>query len=100
MLDNLMGGEVTTTFDMAQNISRESIKRNQSIDDNTVILTSSSKDNLPKTLQVCHEQGAEKVFIPWNQMMELLGAPEKIQTILKLNFYRTEDELIKKLFDG
>ena len=25
-LDNLMGGEVTTTFDMAQNISRESIK--------------------------------------------------------------------------
>ena len=100
MLDNLMGGEVTTTFDMAQNISRESIKRNQSIDDNTVILTSSSKDNLPKTLQVCHEQGGEKVFIPWDQMMELLGAPEKIQTILKLNFYRTEDELIKKLFDG
>lgn len=99
MLDNLMGGEVTTTFDMAQNISRESIKRNQSIDDNTVILTSSSKDNLPKTLQVCHEQGAEKVFIPWNQMMELLGAPERIQTILKLNFYRTEDELIKKLFE-
>ena len=32
-------------------------------------------------------------------MMELLGAPDQIQTILKLNFYRTEDELIKKLFE-
>lgn len=98
VIDNLMGGEETTNFTMAQIISDESIKRNQSIDDSTVILTDSSKGNLPQVLKVCHEQGAEKVFIPFDQMMELLGAPDTLQRILKLNFYRTEEDLIEKLF--
>lgn len=98
MINNLMGGEVTTNFTIAEIISNESINRNQCIDDSTVILTDSSKGNLPKTLQICHEQGAKKVFIPWDQMMELLGAPDTLQRILKLNFYRKEEDLIEKLF--
>lgn len=100
VIDNLMGGEVTTNFNAVEKISNESINRNESIDDGTVILTNSSKGNLPKTLQVCHEQGAKKVFIPWDQMMELLGAPDTLQRILKLNFYRNDEQLIEKLFEN
>lgn len=100
VIDNLMGGEVTTNFNAVEKISNESIIRNESIDDGTVILTNSSKGNLPKTLQVCHEQGAKKVFIPWDQMMELLGAPDTLQRILKLNFYRNDEQLIEKLFEN
>lgn len=100
VIDNLMGGEVTTNFSAVEKISNESIGRNESIDDGTVILTNSSKGNLPKTLQICHEQGAKKVFIPWDQMMELLGAPDTLQRILKLNFYRNDEQLIEKLFEN
>lgn len=100
VIDNLMGGEVTTNFSAVEKISNESIGRNESIDDGTVILTNSSKGILPKTLQICHEQGAKKVFIPWDQMMELLGAPDTLQRILKLNFYRNDEQLIEKLFEN
>ena len=41
---------------------------------------------------------AKKVFIPWDQAMELLGAPDTLQRVLKLNFYKSEDDLIEKLF--
>ena len=99
VIDNLMGGEVTTNFSAVEKISNESIGRNESIDDGTVILTNSSKGNLPKTLQICHEQGAKKVFIPWDQMMELMGAPDTLQRNLKLNFYRNAEQLIEKLFE-
>lgn len=97
-IDNLMGDGESDNFNIAKIIANESIKRNESIGDNTVILTDSSKGSLPKTLQLCHEQGAEKVFIPWNQMLELIGAPDTLQRILKLNFYRTPEELIEKVF--
>nr|WP_294999723.1 hypothetical protein [uncultured Methanobrevibacter sp.] len=98
MIDNLMGDDETTNFAIPQRIAYESIKRNQSLDDSTVILTDSSKGNLPKTLEFCYSQDAKKVFIPWNQMLELVGAPDTLQKVLKLNFYRNVDELIEKIF--
>ena len=98
VIENLMGGGESTYFNVAEFVSDESIKRNQSLDDATVILTESSKGKLPQTLQLCHDQGAEKVFIPWNQMMELLGAPETLQRILKLNFYKSEEDLVERIF--
>ena len=98
VIENLMGGEESTNFSIAEIISDESIKRNQSLDDCTVILTDSSKGNLPKTLELCHQQDAKKVFIPWDQMLELVGAPDTLQRLLKLNFYRKPEELIEKLF--
>ena len=98
VIDNLMGDSESTNFKVAEVISDESIKRNQSLDDATVILTDSSKGKLPQTLQLCHDQDAKNVFIPWNQMMELLGAPETLQRILKLNFYKSEEDLIEKIF--
>lgn len=98
VIDNLMGESESINYNVAEIVSDESVKRNQSLDDSTVILTDSSKGKLPQTLQLCHEQGAQKVFIPWNQMMELLGAPETVQRILKLNFYKTEEDLVEKIF--
>ena len=98
VIENLMGGGESTYFNVAEFVSDESIKRNQSLDDATVILTESSKGKLPQTLQLCYDQGAEKVFIPWNQMMELLGAPETLQRILKLNFYKSEEDLVERIF--
>ncbi|WP_405265237.1 hypothetical protein [Methanobrevibacter sp.] len=98
VIDNLMGGDETTNFNIAEIISDESINRNQNIDDATVILTDSSKGKLPQTLELCYSQDAKKVFIPWDQAMELLGAPDTLQRVLKLNFYKSEDDLIEKLF--
>lgn len=98
VIDNLMSDAESTNFKVAEFVSDESIKRNQSLDDSTVILTDSSKGKLPQTLRLCHKQDAKKVFIPWNQMMELLGAPETLQRILKLNFYKSEEDLVEKLF--
>lgn len=97
-IDNLMGDGKSTYFNVAEVVANESIKRNQSLDDSTVILTESSKGRLPQTLQLCHEQKAEKVFIPWDQLMELFGAPDTLQRILKLNFYKNEDDLVEKIF--
>lgn len=98
VIENLMGNAESTNFKVAEFVSDESIRRNQSIDDSTVILTDSSKGKLPQTLQLCHEQDAEKVFIPWNQMIELIGAPDTLQRILKLNFYKSQEDLIEKIF--
>jgi predicted ATP-dependent Lon-type protease len=100
VIDNLMGDEETTNFNIAEIVSRESIERNQNIDDATVILTASSKGKLPQTLEMCYNQDAKKVFIPWDQAMELLGAPDTLQKVLKLNFYKSEDDLIEKMFGG
>lgn len=97
-VDNLMGNGESTNLGVAETVSRESIRRNQSLDDSTVILTDSSREKLPQTLELCYNQGAEKVFIPWNQMMELIGAPDTLQRLLKLNFYKSEDDLIEKIF--
>lgn len=97
-IDNLMGGDETSNFNIAEVVSRESIRRNQNIDDATVILTDSSKGKLPQTLELCYSQDAKKVFIPWDQAMELLGAPDTLQRLLKLNFYKNEEDLIKRLF--
>lgn len=98
VIDNLMGGDETTNFNIAEIVSDESINRNQNLDDATVILTDSSKGKLPQTLELCYNQDAKNVFIPWDQAMELLGAPDTLQRVLKLNFYKNEDDLINRLF--
>ena len=100
VIDNLMGDDVTTNFNIAEIVSDESVNRNQNIDDATVILTDSSKGKLPQTLELCYNQDAKKVFIPWDQAMELLGAPDTLQRVLKLNFYKNEEDLIEKLFES
>ena len=98
VIDNLIGDSESINFKIAEIISSESIIRDKSLDDGTVILTDSSKDKLAQTLELCYNQGAKKVFIPWNQMVELIGAPDTLQRLLKLNFYKNEEDLIQKIF--
>lgn len=98
IIDNLTGEDETDNFNIPQIIANESIKRNQSISDSTVILTDSSKGKLPQTINLCVNEGAKKAYIPWNQSMELLGAPQQLQTVIKLDLYRNEEQLIEKLF--
>ena len=98
VIDNLMGDEESDNFNIAYVVSDASIERNQNLEDATVILTDSSKGKLPQTLELCYSQDAKNVFIPWDQAMELLGAPDTLQRLLKLNFYRSEEDLIKRIF--
>ena len=43
-------------------------------------------------------EGAKKVYGPWKSMIELLNAPPYLQTKLQLDFYKTEDHLIERVF--
>ncbi len=97
-IDNLTGQGECADYSLAELISDESVKNNQSLDDSTVIFTDSTKGNLPDALRLCIEGGAKKAYIPWNQMLELLSAPQELQVLIKLDFYKTTDQLIEKLF--
>lgn len=94
---NLTGDDDCSDYSLAEIIANKSIENNTSLDDATVILTHSSKGKLPETLRHCIDNGAKKAFIPWDQMAELIRAPQELQILLKLDFYKTDDELIEKI---
>lgn len=97
-IDNLTGSSKPSGFGVQKLVSSESIKQNRAVEASTVILGESVTGHLPQTLMICARQGAKNVYIPWSLMAELLDAPEKLQKILKLDFYKTHDDLIEKLF--
>ena len=99
-INNLTGSSECTNFNECEIIANESIKNNQSLDDSTVILTNSSKGKLPETLNLCIDEGAKKVYIPQNQMAELLSAPPLLYSIIKVNLYKDIDDLIERLFNN
>jgi hypothetical protein len=98
MIDNLTGDGESINFNLAELVANESIKNNQSLDDYTVIVNEEETMDLSESLRVCHESGARKVFIPWSLRSQLLFAPPKLMEILKINFYKSDDELMDKLF--
>lgn len=97
-INNLTGNSETTNFNLAEKIAKESLSKNQSLDDSTCILTDSVEGKLPETLKMCIENGAKKAFIPWNLMSELIRAPQELQILLKLDFFKSDDDLLDKLF--
>lgn len=98
VVDNLSGSGQIADFALQELVANESVRRNRSLGDNTVILSKENTLNLPLTLKVCYEEGAETVFIPWYAMTQLVGAPENLMTLMKLYFYKSEEELIDILF--
>lgn len=98
IVDNLTGEGEASGFELQEMIANETIKNNVSLDDGTVILNSEQSQNLPETLRICVEQGAKKVYMPIFSSAQLVGAPHYLMTILKLDFYRSEDQLLEKLF--
>lgn len=98
VVDNLNGSVEIDDFALQEMIAKESIRCNQSLEDNTVILSKENALNLPLALKVCYEEGAKNVFIPWYAMTQLVGAPENLMTLMKIYFYKTEEELVDILF--
>ena len=97
-VNNLTGSHEACYFAEQEMIANESIKLNQAIEPKTVILNTEQAMNLPETLRVCYEMGAKKVYMPWFSMTQLIGAPETLMTLLKLDFYKNEEQLIEKIF--
>ena len=51
-----------------------------------------------RTLKICIEQGAKKAYMPIFTATQLVGAPNSLMELVKLDFYKNEDNLIEKLF--
>lgn len=98
IIDNFDGSDDACDYSLAQLVANELIKNNASFDESTVILPESVIGNLPLTLERCIAEGAKNVYGPWKSMMELLNAPQYLQTKLQLDFYKTEEHLIERVF--
>ena len=98
MIDNFDGSHEASDYYLAELVANELVKNNKCFDVSTVILPESVMENLPLTLEKCIAEGAKKVYGPWKSMMELLNAPQYLQTKLQLDFYKTEDHLIERVF--
>ena len=97
-IDNLTGNGEISDFNLAKIVANESIMNNISIDDGTAILTEQCQGKLPSALKVCVEGEFRKVFIPFRLMVELLGAPYDLQTVIEMDYYKSEENLIERLF--
>lgn len=97
-INNLTGDGEPGNFDLAQMVANESAGKNLSLPDSTVILDKENSHNLAVTLKICVDEGAQNVYIPWSAMAQLAYAPQVIMTLLNLDFYRTEEDLLEKLF--
>ena len=97
-IDNLTGDSEAGEFDLQELVANESVKNNTSLEDGSVILSQQQSQNLAVTLKVCVEQGAKKVYMPLFASAQLVGAPQSLMQILKLDFYKNEDHLLEKLF--
>lgn len=97
-LDNLTGDGEPDAFNLQEMIANESINNNASLDDGTVILSMEQSQNLPETLKICVEQGAQKLYIPLFASAQLVGAPQFLMELVKLDFYKNDENLVEKLF--
>ncbi|MBE6507830.1 MAG: hypothetical protein E7Z77_00295 [Methanobrevibacter sp.] len=97
-IDNLTGDGEPDNFSLQEMVAKQSIENNIDLEDNSVILSTEQSQNLPETLRICVEQGACKIFMPLFASSQLLGAPQILMNILKFDFYKSEEQLIEKLF--
>ena len=98
VINNLMTDKDCRDFYMAGIVGNASLDLKQALDTSVCILNNSSKGRLAQSLKILIDNGAKKAMIPWDQTMELLGAPQELQFLIKLDFYRTEEDLKAKLF--
>ena len=97
-LDNLTGDGEPSAFNLQELVANESINNNASLQDGTVILSMEQSQNLPETLKICVEQGAQKVYMPLFASAQLVGAPQSIMELVKLDFYKNNENLIEERF--
>lgn len=99
-IDNLTGSAKPSSFALEQLIANESMKNNVSLEEGTVIISLDNSNNLAESLKICVEQSAKKVFIPVSASTQLIGAPQQIMQLVKLDVYKNEENLIEKLFNN
>lgn len=97
-IDNLTGDGESSEFALQELIANESIKNNASLENGTVILSKVQCENLPEVMKVCVEQGAQKVYMPLSASAQLVGAPHNLINYVRMDFYKSDDHLIEKLF--
>lgn len=97
-IDNLTGSAKPNSFALEKLIANESMKNNVSLEEGTVIISLDNSNNLAESLKICVEQSAKKVFIPVSASTQLIGAPQQIMQLIKLDVYKNEENLIEKLF--
>ena len=98
IIDNLDSSSDPVDYYLAELVANELYNNNQSFDSSTVILPDSVMGTLPIALERCIAEGGEKVYGPWKSMMELLNAPGYLQTELQLDFYKSEEHLLERVF--
>ena len=97
-INNLTGSAEPDDYSLQEIVANESIRLNQEISPSTVILSKQQSEKLAKTLKISVMQGAKKVFVPIFSMAQLVGAPQELMDLIKIDFYRTHEELFDKLF--
>lgn len=97
-VDNLVGDDDASEYNLQELVANESIKTSHAVGDATVIFGSEIKGKLSETLSTCVEYKIQKAMIPWDIMKELVYAPYSLPSLINLDFYKTEDELINRLF--
>ena len=88
------------TFKLQELIANETIKRNQKLEDATVILDDENINSLPETFKVCIDHDIKNIYVPIKKTTELLGAPPVLMTLINFDFFKNEEDLIEKLFKG
>lgn len=99
VIDNLTGDSPASEFGLQEIVANETVRNNVSLEDNSVILSRQHCQNLPETLRICVEQGAEKIYMPLYASAQLVGAPQRLMDLVNFDFYKTEEELLEKLFN-
>lgn len=98
IIDNLTSDSEASEYGLQELVANESLKNNSALEDSSVILSQQQSQNLAETLKICVEQGARKVYLPLFSSAQLVGAPQSLMEILKLDFYKNEEHLLEKLF--
>lgn len=96
--NNLTGSGEPIDYSLQEFVANESIRLNQEISPSTVILSKEQATNLAETIKISIMQGAEKIYVSIFSMGQLVGAPQELTELIKIDFYKTEEDLIDKLF--
>ena len=99
-IHNFTSDDEPHTFKLQELIANETIKRNQKLEDATVILDDENIDSLPETFRVCIDHDVKNIYVPIKKTTELLGAPPVLMTLINFDFFKNEEDLIEKLFKG
>ena len=97
-VDNLTGKGTPQNSELAEKVARKSLENAASIDDSTVILIKESEANVPQSLNVCYDQNIKTIYIPLSSMTQLLGAPVQLTDLFDIQYYKSDEDLLEKLF--